>query len=595
VKGYDLVDQAVTARSPQWTDPPDIEEPSSSTKSFEDFHRKYWALLILAVLAAFGPLLLTNQPLWDDWVNIAYANAGTLWDLFKQMGRREQFVLMQPFAALGAPRACTAMVLLLSCALGPLTYTIIRRATHWPAIDAFWAALLTVLIPLNQARFALSTEPYAFSCVFFALSLVVLLHDLDRPALGRRALIVLLLIMAFSTNSFLVLAWIAPAIVMHDAWRKVDPEASPVQRGTAALWAAVGRSELLLLPPLYWLAKTILQPTYGLYANYNKFQISVPAALWKTLTTLASQFGRNAAILLPARSDLPELAIAVAVVLLLFLLAARFWGLPLATADTDQSDPGWLGRGLPLAVAFALAISALFPYVMVGEPPRFSGLWETRHQTTLMMVGGFGIFAFLRLVLPRRFLWKTAAVISAGFLALDMSVTHRLVVDALETHAIADLFRQRPSPPGTMLFVVENDRGYRALGRFFAFYELSWLANLGQAGNPRLADSNQEIVDPATGSYPDAPVPAVVARLVRLCADGREYPQYGFGGFVSNGQIETVRLVANRPPPSPFEAVRQAVHEIGSAKPDQSVPPMVKMEREIGPIGGACHSPCCSG
>ena len=103
---------------------------------------KYWVLLIFAVLVAFGPLVLTNQSFWDDWVLIAHAKAGTLGELFKQAGRREQFLLMAPFAFEGGARACTIVALALSCALGPLIYTIIRRAARWPAEDAFWAALL---------------------------------------------------------------------------------------------------------------------------------------------------------------------------------------------------------------------------------------------------------------------------------------------------------------------------------------------------------------------------------------------------------------------------------------------------------------------
>jgi hypothetical protein len=114
------------------------------------------------VLAAYGPLALVNQPFWDDWVMIGYSNAGTLWELFKQLGRREQYILMAPFTGHGDARACVMTVLLLYCLLAPLIYTIIRRTTRWPATEAFWAALLTAVVPLDQARFVVSTVPYAF-------------------------------------------------------------------------------------------------------------------------------------------------------------------------------------------------------------------------------------------------------------------------------------------------------------------------------------------------------------------------------------------------------------------------------------------------
>jgi hypothetical protein len=594
LKGIYLVIRTAPAR---WvhrqSTPTDIAEISLLSTPPKDFHVKYWALLVFAVLAAYGPLTLINQAFWDDWVLFAHSDAGTLWELFKQVGRREQFVLMAPFAVVGEPRAVIITVLLLSCVLAPLTYTIIRRTTQWTAVDAFWAALLTALVPLNQARFILSTVPYAFSCVFFALSIVVLLRDLDASSVARRVLIVLLLVMAFSTNSFLVLSWIAPAIVAIDAWRKAEHSPSFKQRAGATIRGVASRSELILLPLVYWPAKKILEPTYGLYADYNKFRMGVPAALKQTIITFIDQFRESVRVLTPAWADLPELIIAAAVAIALFAAVARIWRLPLSTADEPPDNSRRIVSGLTLAIALALIVSALFPYVIVGQPPRFSGLWETRHQTTLMMVSGFALFAFLRLIVPRPFLWKAAATIAAFFLVADISVTQKLVADALETRAVINLFKQNPSPPGTMMLVLENDRDYRALGRFFPFYELSYLINPDGTSKPRLAISNQEVIDPSTGNYAKTPVPAVITALVGICEKLRSHPAYGLGGFVSNGQIETVKLITNRRPPGLFQTIGEAIRATG-AEPPQDLTAMVRKESDTASIGGACISPCCS-
>jgi len=230
--------------------------------------------------------------------------------------------------------------------------------------------------------------------------------------------------------------------------------------------------------------------------------------------------------------------------------------------------------------------------VLVDKAPRFSGLWETRNQTTLMIVSGFAIWVFLRLVIPRRFLSATAAIIAAGFLILDISVTHRVIADALEARTISNLFRDHPSPRGTMVFVIENDREYRALGRFFAFYELAYLFNSGDTGNPRLAMSNREVLDPATGTYPTAAIPAVTKALVELCQSHRSRPQYGFGGFVSNGTIETVSVIADHSPPGLFQTMRDAIRVARTDGPEPTAP--IRLVRQTAPIGGACVSPCCS-
>jgi hypothetical protein len=571
----------------------DATENSPSERS-KSLHAGYWTLLVLSVLAAYGPIALVNQPFWDDWIMIAYGDAGNLWEIFKQLGRREQYVLFAPFTGNGDARACVVTVILLYCALAPLTYIIIRRTTRWPAAEAFWAALLTAVAPLDQARFVLSTVPYAFSSVFFALALVVLLRDLDASSLVRRILVLPLLVMAFSTNSFLVLSWVAPAIVAIDAWRKAEHSLALKQRLSATIRAVLGRTELFLLPPVYWIGKKLLEPTYGLYANYNQFRIGPLQALKQTVITFFNQFGESAAVLIPRRSDLPELAIAAAMAVGLFVLVARVWHLPLKTAEQNPDSSDRMAGRLALAAALALILSALFPYVMVGQPPRFSGLWETRHQTTLTAVSGFAIFALLRSVVPRPYLWMSAAAIVTVFFTFDISFTQRMINDALETGEITRLLEKHPSPPGTMTLVLEQDRQYRALGRFFGFPELSTLINTGQTGIPRLAISNQEVIDPSTDSYPNAVVPAVTEALVKLCQNGRLLPQYGFGGFISNGQIETLKLIATREPPRLFQTINEAVRAVGATQPAQDSNAMVRIERETAPVGGACVAPCCS-
>ena len=569
--------------------------PWTSFGPSRSIDRKRALVLVLAVLITFGPLLLTSQWLWDDWAVVGHAREGDLWGLFKEMGRSDQFMLVQPLATYGTARDCTAVVLLLSAAIGPLVYQIIRRGTAWPDVDAFWAALLTVLVPLNQARFVVSTVPYAFSSMFFALALFLLLLDLEKSSYGRRALVLLLLFLAFSTNSFLVLGWVAPGLVMLHGWRTLERGASARDLFKTAVRSIAVRGELLLAPPIYWLAKKVLQPTYGFYSQYNSFKTDVVTALGRTVTTLFNQVGIDATLLLPARSDLLEIAIAVAIIAALFIMMVRVWHIPVQVSGGQHNDRSGFERWIAVVVAFVLCVSALFPYVIVGQPPHFLGLWETRHQTTLMLVSGFAFVAIYRLLLPRRFLVGAAAITAIVFLTLDLSIVHRLLADVLETRQIGDYFKRQVPPRGTMMYVVENDRTYRTLGRFFPFYELTALAKGDQGNGPVMGVSNQEFINPSSGDYAQEVTPKAVERLIEICKNLRDSPQFGFKGFVSNGHIDTVTLMANRPRPGPFETVYLAVRELGRLESDPSAPPMVRIDIKPGLIGGACRSPCCDG
>jgi hypothetical protein len=545
---------------------------------------------VFATVAAFGPVVLINQPLWDDWVLRAYSDAGTLWELYRQVGARELFWLVKPFAST-APSICAATELLLYALLGPLIYTIIRRTTLWSPSDAFWAALLTVLVPLNQARFVLSTLPYAFSSFFFALSIVLLLRDLEKSSIIGRVSIAVCLLVAFTTNSFLVLAWLMPLVVAVDASRS-EASTTNSDKARRALRAILRRGELLLLPVVYWLAKRVFEPTYGLYANYNKFETGLASALKQTVVLLVSQF-RDARTLLPSSSDVPELSVAAAIVIAIFLLAALSWKLPLGATNEPPRGAARTTDAFAMAIGLALAVCSLLPYVMVGKPPRFYGLWETRHQTTLMLFSGFVIYSALRLSLPRRALPAASAALAAFFLVLNISVTHRLLLDALEQSEISSLLEAQPPAPGTMMLVMEEDRNYRALGRFFAFYELSYVLNPN--GEHRvLAVSNQEILDPSTSTYVTGRISAVESKLIDLCERFRSLPQYGFGGFVSNGNIETVKLLSNREPPRLVETIGESIRSAVKAKPASTWRPLVRIERTASAMEGACRSPCCA-
>jgi hypothetical protein len=69
----------------------------------------------------------------------------------------------------------------------------------------------------------------------------------------------------------------------------------------------------------------------------------------------------------------------------------------------------------------------------------------------------------------------------------------------------------------------------------------------------RRSYSNLEVLDPSTSTYPQNLIPAATAALIKLCQQERPNPQFGFGGFVSNGTIETIKLTTNREPLASWE------------------------------------------
>lgn len=561
------------------------------------------ALLLLAYCAAFGPLALINQAFWDDGVVLDHTPA-TLFEMFNQAGRSEHFLVLVPFTTLGVPFAWTATSTLLYGSLPPLIYLIVLRATNWAPRDAFWVAMLTALAPLNQARFPISTLPYAFSCVFFALAVLTYLRDLERPSWGRRIATSLLLLASYPTNSFLVLSWILPALGALHSWRMLGG-LSIAERMRRTAVAVLARGELLALPFVYWVCKLWLQPVQGLYQNYNTFRMPLGKALIATLGSMRQQLV-GAAQLLPDAKQLPQVVIATVLVALAMGAIAHLGRISILAPDPDPKAGRRPGDLLAALVGLLLLFTALFPYILVDQPPRFMGLWETRHQTTMMLVAGFALYAVLRLIVPRVLVGAAAGALALGFLAIDITTAHRVMVDAHATRATQIAFAEASLPRGAMVLVIENDRQLRALGRHYAFYEITRLANVALGGSAVFAFSNREVVDPATDTYPQALSPPVFAHMAMICSRARDLPQYGYGGFSASGPVVTIHLTGGREPPGLLEGLRLAW--LGIADPaarDRAVRGLTTMKTELAPTSAAdllrrhapdgTHEPCGNG
>ena len=74
------------------------------------------------------------------------------------------------------------------------------------------------------------------------------------------------------------------------------------------------------------------------------------------------------------------------------------------------------------------------------------------------------------------------------------------------------------------------------------------MVNRALGAPTRLVVSNREVLDPETGTYPTTLTPAVLDRLLAMCAL-REHPAFGFVDFRFTGDVLVIRSVATRPPP----------------------------------------------
>lgn len=497
----------------------------------KDNRRALIALMGVYLVASWW-YIIPFGPVWDDWVLLAHG-ARSLLAVAGEASRVDQALLILPFHASGQPWTWMLAAWVCLGAATALIFLTARQVRGVTLSEAFWVAALTATAPLYQARFMLSVLPYAFSAACFTASLYLLSSHLNRPSVARRAGALVFLLLACTTNSFLTLCWIPLALVAWSSFAAGGDRGTVRENIIRAIREVLRHSEFFLVPAIVFFLRRMLFPSHGLYVNYNQLKLSPIAAVGETFTVLGKQFG-GFPVLIPGLSSLAD-AMLPAATLVIMGWAIVWYFKPHVGPDaaSPHVTPRYL-RWVFLALALSAPFAALYPYVIVQQPPRFSGLWETRHQLTLMLVSGSVLVCLLRFFGSLRTLHVSATMLIFVFLTLDYGAARQFLVDRLGQKEIERKLAADPPPPKSLVLVVEADRAFRMFGRFFAFYELTRMVNQIDGRNDRLVVSNREIIDPATGNYASQINLPVVEKMLQLCSL-RGRPEFGFSGFAFDG------------------------------------------------------------
>ena len=480
----------------------------------------------LVYAAAAWWYLVPYGVVWDDWVLLAHSVRGLI-DVAAQASRLDQIPFLLPFQLAGKPWLWSTTSWLCYGSGALLIYLAARRVPKISADDAFWMAALSASAPLNQARFALAVLPYAFSAFFFAGCLYLLVVHLDTRRVFPRIAALLFLLLATTTSSFLALCWIPVLLIIWFAYSDAGALA-PRQ----IIRRLVHYAEFLLMPPALFVVHRIFFPVSGLYAAYNQFHLSPTQALAETAKLLLEQLNQLT-IMVP---DFATSAEAAAAALLLTVAIASFKRFAAGPSIHEIGHRSRISARVLLALtSTALVVSAIFPYVIVGQPPRFSGLWETRHFLALQMFLGVALVFLVRAISGRRPRQWVYFLLLVAFLTLDYGTARQYLVDRLMQRELLTDFAQTRMEPNTLVLFLEKQRNLMMFGRHFAFYEISNMINRSQGTMDRLVVSNQELIDPDTGTYAESLSPGVAEKMLDDCAVVAR-PEYGFGDFHFEGR-----------------------------------------------------------
>ena len=333
---------------------------------------------VLAVLAAgllaHGLIPFTDHLIWDGWwanADLGLPDAGILARQFADSGKPLEGWFLAPFRLIASPegRVATAKLAGVACWVASFVamHACLRRLARLTPPVAAAIACLAATAPVYEVLGDVSLAMYPACVLLFWCGWWLVAESLDRrgpSALACRVAALALLFLSFNVNSLLVMHYAVAATFAalrwrHAPWREVWPR---------AVRAAMRFPDLLALPIVFWVWKSVFTPTSGFYAAYNKPSFALPKLALGYAGVVIDFLGPLAVDILSAPLWLVP-AIAIGFGLIRWLGARRG---PRAAADSAPSP-----HGLRLAACgLILAAAAAFPYITVGQAIMSHGWWS---------------------------------------------------------------------------------------------------------------------------------------------------------------------------------------------------------------------------
>jgi hypothetical protein len=315
---------------------------------------------------AHGLMLLDRGLFWDDWMSYRQPLA-LMADLAKQNGSTWPGVATWlPYSSAFAVWATRAAVFAAFLLVALLALRLLRRVSFFDAEARIAVASLVAVFPVMAARDAIVDWPYAISLALFMGGWALLDRCIGSKRWVSRVAALILLFLSFRTASLGLFYVVLPVWLL---WRSGVTWRKPRQM----LLTLAGWADVIVLPVVFWVFRSIAAKPYGLYEGYNP-------VTWKSFK--AARFLVPEALsnsLIGAFTRMPSVAWWPVVVLGAIAIGTALWsasGVRQGPASRVRDAAAW---GATALAGVALVVLGVYPYLAVDKMPRFVD-FDTRHQ-----------------------------------------------------------------------------------------------------------------------------------------------------------------------------------------------------------------------
>ena len=378
-------------------------------------------LLVLLGLFSHGLLCFTDYVLWDGyWYYPELAASGGpagMKRLFSEIGRPLDLIYLLPFTVLRNIEAPKIAGLIAWVVIPVIINLVLQRGARFPPLHAFAVSSVSAVLPVFDVLGEIALWPNTLALLIFWLGMVVLVTLPKMGAKNRiawRVLSLLFLAISFNLNSLLVFFYALGVFLVTSRAILGKTELS------VACFALVIKRHLdfMILPLVFWVAKSAFTPVHGFYLGYNQPNISVDRMKSGLFSLFSFLLGEAAEIF----SSLIVLMLAVGLALIVAYKTALFRKSKSTQGGaTIPRSLGWLAMGGGLF----LLVAAAFPYAAVDQPLASFG-WLSRNciLTALpisLLICGVALQANRLFLSDRPFAWMVpvAATLVLGVFACN--------------------------------------------------------------------------------------------------------------------------------------------------------------------------------
>ena len=416
-------------------------------------------LILFFYICSHGLVALSLEGIWwDDWV-LFNNSRENIYEIFRKTGSFPPFVApLHMFLSNLGPYSYRLITFVCFYICSLAFYELVKIYLGLTYREALIYAIIFTTLPFNVARIAAIDLPYTISLTLF------LIAWLSYPR--SRIISLTLFFISFLTQSLLL--FMLPVFIS---------EVLRVKKFSSIRFILFRKSELLLIPILYWIIKKRFFAPSGNYEGYNQ-NISPLNAIKPTREMLL---------------DLTQLNINIP-----SLLVFSFFSFFILSKIYQESE-SLVNRKRIIVIGTILLIIGILPYLLLGLSPRFIE-WHSRHQllmplgVSLILGGIVNIFHKSRLII-------LALVIGFNLSFLSDSYTS-LNADWEKQEALVSLFAGAEFDRSCSVVVIEDETGVpNAIQREIRFYEWNAILKLATGKNNRFVLAPSEVQDFNNGIF----------------------------------------------------------------------------------------------